>query len=192
MIFFAGVFGPLMLFWLILGYIQQQNELQQNTRALELQAEELKNSVDQHKELVKATQEQAKAELRSIEIEQEKSRKENLPDFSLKWAKMIDRFDGNLIFEYRFINSGKPAKEVSVISDPVLEEIRSAPVIAYLNADREFGVRSTTSVSGKLPEKLKLTLKCESTNGNPYERSFYLKMAADKRNYRLTSVGEVC
>ena len=66
--FFAGVFGPLMLLWLILGYIQQQSELRQNTKALELQAEELKKSVEQHKELVKATREQVEADLKSLEI----------------------------------------------------------------------------------------------------------------------------
>ena len=68
--FFAGVFGPLMLFWLILGYIQQQKELRQNTAALELQADELKKSVEQHKELVKATREQVQADLKALELEQ--------------------------------------------------------------------------------------------------------------------------
>jgi len=40
----AGVFGPLAILWLILGYFQQGIELRQNTQALSLQAEELKKS----------------------------------------------------------------------------------------------------------------------------------------------------
>ncbi|WP_143735909.1 hypothetical protein [Methyloprofundus sedimenti] len=56
--FLAGVFGPLAIFWLILGFLQQGKELQQSTEALELQAKELKNSVEQQKGLVNATKEQ--------------------------------------------------------------------------------------------------------------------------------------
>lgn len=56
--FLAGVFGPLAIFWLILGFLQQGKELQQSTKALELQANELKNSVEQQKGLVNATKEQ--------------------------------------------------------------------------------------------------------------------------------------
>lgn len=59
--FLAGVFGPPMLLGLILGYIQQQKELRQNTKVLELQAEELRMSVEQHTELVAATREQRSA-----------------------------------------------------------------------------------------------------------------------------------
>lgn len=32
--FLAGVFGPLAIFWLILGFLQQGKELQQSTQAL--------------------------------------------------------------------------------------------------------------------------------------------------------------
>lgn len=39
--FLAGVFGPLTLLWLVLGYFQQGIELRQNSRALHLQAKEL-------------------------------------------------------------------------------------------------------------------------------------------------------
>jgi Fe2+ transport system protein B len=49
--FLAGVFGPLAIFWLILGFLQQGKELQQNTEALEMQADELKKSVNQEKNL---------------------------------------------------------------------------------------------------------------------------------------------
>jgi len=44
--FLAGTFAPIAFLWLIFGYIQQGKELEQNTRALELQAEELKQMVE--------------------------------------------------------------------------------------------------------------------------------------------------
>ncbi|NOT87933.1 MAG: hypothetical protein HOP03_07110 [Lysobacter sp.] len=56
----AGMFGPLAILWLILGFFQQGIELRQNTRALELQAEELKNSVEQQRELANAANVQIK------------------------------------------------------------------------------------------------------------------------------------
>lgn len=52
--FFAGAFAPLAFLWLVIGYFQQGEELSQNTKALEqqekalhLQVNELKQSVEQ-------------------------------------------------------------------------------------------------------------------------------------------------
>jgi hypothetical protein len=60
--FLAGSFSPLAFFWLVLGHFQQRHELQQNTDALRLQADELKRSVEQQQFLVEATRDQVKAE----------------------------------------------------------------------------------------------------------------------------------
>jgi hypothetical protein len=49
--FFAGAIAPLAFLWLIIGYFQQGHELEQNTRAIELQARELKESVEQQKNI---------------------------------------------------------------------------------------------------------------------------------------------
>lgn len=53
--FLAGVFGPVAFLWLVLGYLQQGRELKLSSEALQLQAQELKNSVEQQKELVDIT-----------------------------------------------------------------------------------------------------------------------------------------
>lgn len=50
--FLAGAFSPLAFLWLVLGFIQQGQELRQGTKALELQAEELKASVEQQIQMV--------------------------------------------------------------------------------------------------------------------------------------------
>ncbi|WP_213073970.1 hypothetical protein [Acinetobacter terrae] len=57
--FLAGIFAPVAFFWLILGYVQQGKQLEQNTKALEqqeralqLQIEEMKEAVQQQKEMV--------------------------------------------------------------------------------------------------------------------------------------------
>ena len=79
--FLAGVFGPITILWLILGYFQQGIELKQNTRALELQAEELHNSVQQQKELVEVTRRQVDAELQALHVEQQRQQEAARPKF---------------------------------------------------------------------------------------------------------------
>jgi hypothetical protein len=64
--FLAGVFGPIAFLWLVLGYLQQGRELKLSSDALQLQAQELKNSVDQQKELVAVSREQVEAELQNM------------------------------------------------------------------------------------------------------------------------------
>lgn len=56
--FLAGSFGPVAFLWLVLGYLQQGRELRLNSEALNLQAEELANSVAQQKEIAEATKTQ--------------------------------------------------------------------------------------------------------------------------------------
>lgn len=61
----AGIFAPIAFFWLILGYVQQGKQLDQNTkvleqqeRALQLQIDEMKESVKQQAELAKIQNQQ--------------------------------------------------------------------------------------------------------------------------------------
>lgn len=52
--FLAGAFGPLAFAWLVLGFIQQGRELKLSSEALQIQAEELKNSVSQYADMAKS------------------------------------------------------------------------------------------------------------------------------------------
>lgn len=64
--FLAGAFGPLTIFWLVLGFFQQGEELRTNTDALHLQAKELQHSVEQQRAMVKlATDEHVERQLRA-------------------------------------------------------------------------------------------------------------------------------
>lgn len=45
--FLAGVFAPIAFFWLILGYMQQGKQLDQNTKALEQQERALQLQIDE-------------------------------------------------------------------------------------------------------------------------------------------------
>jgi hypothetical protein len=61
--FLSGVFAPLAFLWLVLGFRQQGDELQNSARALWLQGEELRNSVEQQRQLVEVSREQLASEL---------------------------------------------------------------------------------------------------------------------------------
>ena len=58
----AGIFGPLAILWLILGFFQQGIELRQNTEALRLQASELKRSVEQQEQLAESSRLQVESQ----------------------------------------------------------------------------------------------------------------------------------
>jgi hypothetical protein len=70
--FLAGVFGPIAILWLILGFFQQGIELRQNTQALRQQADELQNSVEQQRDLVEVTRSQVAAEREALELERQR------------------------------------------------------------------------------------------------------------------------
>lgn len=63
----AGIFGPVAFLWLVLGYIQQGRELRLSSEALQLQAQELSNSVAQQCEMVAAQKTNLQNYERSLE-----------------------------------------------------------------------------------------------------------------------------
>lgn len=67
--FLAGAFGPLAIFWLVLGFFQQGAELRNSVETMKLQAEELRASVDQQRELVAVTREALAAETEALAFE---------------------------------------------------------------------------------------------------------------------------
>lgn len=81
--FLTVVFAPLAFFWLVIGYFQQQKELRQNTKALNLQAEELKNSVEQQTKLVETANKQVQLDKQVFETENLKILKEYHPKITI-------------------------------------------------------------------------------------------------------------
>lgn len=50
--FLAGIFAPIAFLWLILGYVQQGRQLEQNSHAIKLQAEALNLQIEEFKKIV--------------------------------------------------------------------------------------------------------------------------------------------
>jgi len=50
--FLGGVSSPLAFLWLVLGFFQQSSEIRLSSKALHLQAREMRRSVDEHRRIV--------------------------------------------------------------------------------------------------------------------------------------------
>lgn len=103
--FLAGAFGPVAIFWLVLGFFQQGIELRQGTAALNFQGEELKNAVEQQRLL-------ADVSLKTLEHEREARREDALryrqslrPILHLQGGK-VDFKDGYWVVTCRLFNDG--------------------------------------------------------------------------------------
>ncbi len=109
--FLAGVFGPLSIFWLVLGFFQQGVELKQNTEALHLQASELRESVKQQKELVQVAYESLITERESLMQARERDREANNPKILVARVG-YSRFVNGIVYHIVLVNTGAPAARV--------------------------------------------------------------------------------
>ena len=112
--FLSGVFAPLGFLWLVLGYLQQGEELRLSTEALRLQAEELKNSVQQQKELVEVTRLQVEAEKEALAYERRQRDEEARPYFAVGRGGGSFRGDGHSNYSFILSNTGNAATALLV------------------------------------------------------------------------------
>lgn len=134
--FLAGVFGPLAILWLILGFFQQGIELRQNTRALELQATELQNSVEQQRELVQVTRRQVDAELESIHIERERQKEAARPKFVFHGVgSSFTGLEGT--YSSRIKNVGNLGTEVQFSYDPPMKASSLTTVFSWSRGEEQ-------------------------------------------------------
>jgi hypothetical protein len=132
----AGVFGPLTILWLILGYFQQGIELRNSTRALDLQAVELARSVKVQSETIEISKIQLANEQAQIEERRRKDREKDLPKIGAfkYWCEPVQerKYAFFLVLE----NCGAMAKGVSIISFPSGFDI-NPKIVDVFSSDEE-------------------------------------------------------
>jgi hypothetical protein len=134
--FLAGVFGPLAILWLILGFFQQGIELRQNTKALELQAEELRNSVEQQEKLAEVSRRQLEAELETIQYERERQRQAAQPNF--QFSGVGGSFSGDRgTYVSTVRNVGNAATQVLIRTEPPLPKVNFTEVFAWQRGEEK-------------------------------------------------------
>lgn len=113
---FAGLFAPVAFLWLVLGFVQQGQELQLSTKALNAQVEELRHTVQNQRELVEVTREQVSAAMREEQRQAEASRLVAQPRFMLSQAGSSST--GTVItYTFQMRNIGAVAANIRVTAD---------------------------------------------------------------------------
>lgn len=134
--FFAGFFAPLAFFWLVLGYLQQGEELRQSSDALRLQAEELKNSVEQQSQLVAISRQQLEQELAVVSEQRERQLEAMRPRIVATNGGSTGSGD-EVDYELNLLNVGATATAFRFSFEPVIDYF-SAPALSVLNAGGSF------------------------------------------------------
>jgi len=116
--FFAGVVAPVAFLWLILGYVQQGEEVRSNTETLHLQQKALQEQVEGTAALVRNAEAQTKATVARLELEQ--SKWERLLTKEKASIQPIFVFQGGqgggASFRMQFKNEGGRARSLTVRS----------------------------------------------------------------------------
>lgn len=109
--FLAGSLGPIGILWLILGFFQQGLELRENTRALDLQATELRNSTQEQHELLKAIRAQVEADHAMVALAREQHAQGLLPRFAFLDVATATR-EGTTELRFELRNLGANASDL--------------------------------------------------------------------------------
>lgn len=135
--YLAGMFAPLALLWLVLGYMQQGEELKLNTEALRLQAEELHNSVEQQRQLVEVSRLQVESERAALAYERELCETENRPRFDVSGNGGAFRDDGQCDYAVTVTNIGPPATQFIIdVIEPTGNSKRLYEAPLFARGDR--------------------------------------------------------
>lgn len=110
--FLAGTFGPVAFLWLVLGFLQQGRELKLSTDALQLQAEELKNSVAQQSIMAEAAVNQIDAARKALELQMEEADRLVRADFEVGPSVKMGGSNGNVRNKFRISNNRNVAYKV--------------------------------------------------------------------------------
>ena len=109
---FGGVFAPLALFWLVIGYFQHGEELRLNTEALKAQQAALQRQVEETEHLVEAAKLQAQVVEQDLKDRQSREARE---------AKLEFVFGGQVVsgprIETEIRNRGGEAHNIEVTYD---------------------------------------------------------------------------
>ncbi|MDA5093333.1 hypothetical protein O2N63_04455 [Aliiroseovarius sp. KMU-50] len=137
--FLAGAFGPLAIFWIVLGFLQQGEELRNSVNALKLQADELKSSVEQQKAMVGITEQQLKLDIQVREEQTKVSISKDLPFVQLRGGGSISS-GGKRQYRYHLKNIGAACTEGLIVlaDNDELEVPRNG--IPYLDQNSEFEI----------------------------------------------------
>lgn len=172
----AGMFGPLTILWLILGFFQQGIELRQNTAALKLQEEalraqvqELVHSVEQQRDLVKVSREQVELAAAALQEERRKSHAAAQPKFVFDGCGSMTT-GGLTTYRSAVRNVGSLATQVQFIFGPEVHQ--SSLGLVHLWPSGEVKELNWNYRTAFIEEAARLKIHYRDGNGNEGEKIF--------------------
>lgn len=175
--FIAGFSAPLAFLWLVLGYMQQGEELQHSTRALHLQAEELRNSVEQQSQLVSVAREQMQRETEALAEERKLRREAARPKFIPQQSSLnLDGMDSVANFVISVVNIGPTATrfrlQIELPNSSVMDDGK-----ALFKTEQKETYRFIIPIGATA----KASIEYVDSLGNPGQAAFYMKRIQNKR-----------
>ena len=186
----AGIFAPVAFLWLVLGYVQQGKQLEQNTKALEQQERALRLQIDEVRESVKQQIEMNEIQRQMLKVTNNSIAPlitfelDNNLDKYLTVADQVKAFELNkIVLELICENVGKgDAINVQVYSEnneiigrltknKVGEEVRiDLKVDNLLNYERVADI----SLNQELQAKISISFECVNGNLHKVEKTIIL------------------
>ncbi|MEA1071083.1 hypothetical protein [Sphingomonas sp. LY160] len=111
--FVSGVFAPLAFLWLVLGFLQQGDELRYSAEALWVQSHELSNSVEQQRQLVEAQREAIAFERERLEEERRDLKRRAQPNLFFELG-MTSNEALKTIQHIRLVNRGATCTDLNL------------------------------------------------------------------------------
>ncbi|MFO1226769.1 MAG: hypothetical protein U1F32_07570 [Roseateles sp.] len=156
--FFAGFVAPLAFLWLVLGYLQQGEELKASGTALEQQAQELRRSVEQQQALVEVTRQQVAAEREAATDSRRRQEEALKAKFVFKNEGGTFVGDGRSTYNLLVANGGAIATDIVATFDDSVAGTRTILEVAMLNRGQQ--MPTSLNTTARFPQqgaKLRLT-----------------------------------
>jgi hypothetical protein len=176
--FFAGVFAPLAFLWLVLGYLQQGEELRLSTEALRLQADELRNSVEQQRDLVEVSRQQVAAEREALDYERQERILRARPALVVTASGGSFSGGGKCTYGFTVTNTGNVAMALVVDVVPPLQPPRRLLNVPIFERGQQ--QRLELEQPGPLQSPgAQLTMVFRDTLGNEYGETYCLERESE-------------
>jgi hypothetical protein len=171
--FIAGVFGPLALLWVVLGYLQQGQELRYNRDALLLQARELNLSAKAQTDLVMVTNAQLEIDRERSDQERKEVSLRNTPIIRIEAMGGNGHSSGSWNYQFRVKNLGGMCQDIEVIDVEAPE-----PLVGQIGVLPKDGqdVIGLYDVTGQPRRQVVLRLVGKDMVGLGYERFFIVRI----------------
>lgn len=152
--FFAGVFAPLAFLWLVLGYLQQGDELRLSADALRQQAQELKESVVQQQALVEVSREDLQSRRNAAQ-----------PHFRIEPGGSVT-VGGMRSYRFKLRNYGAAVSKVEIRGTDQTGQLISSGEIPVFDGrgGKEFGLEIPRSANNA---KVRVDISYLDLMGNP-------------------------